>query len=68
MGQGAVSETPKTKKGPKKCHAWHKNTNDTVLKMWLAIVKSTLQNHLMGLVYGFKMVPCTKSRFCAGTI
>jgi len=29
----------------KEWNMWHKNTNATVLKMWLGIVKTTLENH-----------------------
>jgi len=65
-GGGSLKHQKPKNKGPKKCHAWHKITNDSVLKMWLGIVKSTLPNHLMGPVYGFKMVPCTKSRIFEG--
>jgi len=40
----------------------NQNTNATVLKMWLGIVKTNLENHKIGSYQGFKMVPCTKSR------
>jgi hypothetical protein len=56
-GGGSLKHQKPKNKGQKKCHAWHNNTNDTLLKMWLGIVKSTLPNHLMGPVYGFKMAP-----------
>jgi len=34
--------------------------------MGLGVMKSTLANHLMGPVQGFKMVPSTKSRLLEG--
>jgi len=41
-----LRNTINEKKGLKKeWNTWHKNTNATVLKMWLGIVKTTLENH-----------------------
>ena len=60
-GEGGGLKDQKPKRASKKGKYRHKITNVPVHKMGLGVMNSTLANHLMGPVQGFKMVPCTNS-------